>query len=486
MFLLNRCKCLAAVCAIWSASGAGWALELHYGAEVGASHETNPGLAPDDADGDTADTAFHFFGELGATSRSASYLADVRYRIESIDYQDNIVDDTTRVTGAATVDFYLVPRRLYWHFSNVRSEVGVDPLQPNTPENSETAVSYTTGPVAQFDITRRNVLGLQYLVNRTTAGDDFDVDRGIAIANLTHELSSNKELMFLVQHESIDFNYDTSADDTETRLDYVLGADIALGTTDFYVNAGTTEIERPEFIDENLSHEYLLFLVSRDLNSTTELSFQYTNLLSDSSREVTFFQNPEFEDITDFSPIGSFGRPEYFERQSMAINLEKEFANLQRLRITVENAKIDYLEDVILNDAGGEDDLRSSDQDLLRTSISYTMPLSRSFLVRAVLSHQTSEFDEVLFDDDETDLIDSLSSTHSRTDDDTTLSLQIDKNLSRTLQLRFNTSYQMRSVDADALSVGNTDTAVTDPESAEAFTEDSDNFSIGLGIRWYH
>ena len=196
-----------------------------------------------------------------------------------------------RARGSLSVDWAVVPQRLYWSFQDFAQVQSVDPLAPDDPSNREQTNLFQTGPVLLLG-NPHDFLGrieAQAAVAQAELSPDFDHNRMLLSAWLARQTDPIQSFSTGLESTAVDYRQGGRARDF-LRLDMLLRyrRETPRSTLALTLGYSSIDLEIGERISRPLAH----FDLRLAPTSSQELSLSLRHELSDAGRELGQFLNP--------------------------------------------------------------------------------------------------------------------------------------------------------------------------------------------------
>lgn len=368
---MQRCALLGTVALSFNSV----AIDFNYGGRATTEFATNPALQNN---GDE-DLSVNLTGEITATNQSARYILDATYQVSTGYFANDTVDDFFNTSGAARLNVNLLPQRLNWRVANSRSVVPVNQLEGVSRDNEQVANSFTTGPELLLRLSARDDIKINYAYNSTTTSEsNIDLDKDILTLDWEHRSNSFSEYVLMLRNESADYNNDGL---NESRQDFIGSAKFDLSSTLLHLHTGVSYVSDGSFIDD-LVQPYISLKLNKRINTSTDLTVNLSNILTDTAEELSQFQ------FSDFTNVGDFDNPNLIRRQSAEVSFTKTFPRLVRAQITLDSSALDYRFDRAQNGLTAEDQTSNG------VSLEFRVPVYSNTTVSSLAAFRATEFDQ--------------------------------------------------------------------------------------------
>lgn len=196
------------------------AVEIGYTLELGLEHSDNINLSEVDPVSET--TLVPRVG-FSLVENGSTVQADIQGSLEYLYYFGNTYGNETRTELDASVNWWLVPGRLSWVFSDNLELEPVDLREPSEPQNLQRTNVFTTGPTLHMQHSRAtsSQLELRYIDTYAEISSEFDSSRVFGAYRIMRETSPNNRFSLNAELQDTDFDDDTLALDYRNYSAYV-------------------------------------------------------------------------------------------------------------------------------------------------------------------------------------------------------------------------------------------------------------------------
>lgn len=222
---------------------------------------------------------------LSSTTLSAALLRQTKYFDTNLnysanrqEYQDDTLNDQSRVEGNGSISWKAIPDLFSWRVSNMRSNQLVDASQPNISDNRQIIDYTSTGPVLFMP------LGNSTLVN-------FSADYGVVGYEQSRDLKQNRNSFNLsvsrvltqritgsirTSYNNVDFNNPLLPAYTFSNI----AASLQFSSEDYNLNAEVGQYSSKR-LGQNSTHPMLILSMLYRVNSQLEISGDYSLSVDD-------------------------------------------------------------------------------------------------------------------------------------------------------------------------------------------------------------
>jgi hypothetical protein len=223
------------------------AFEADLGAGAGFEYSDNIQLVETDKQEDIV--AIGVVG-LSFIENSEPIIADVAAILRYEDFMMDTFDERLLFSLLANAEWRIAPQRFHWIVQDRFDQLNINALEPSTPDNTQNANAFSTGPDVFFRIGPVNTVELRARFDDTNfEASSADSRRYSAGARWLYDsLPSrlfNRDFFARIDAQRVDFE-DEEVNQNFTREDYTLGMDARYSHSEFRIEGGGTSIQREE------------------------------------------------------------------------------------------------------------------------------------------------------------------------------------------------------------------------------------------------
>jgi hypothetical protein len=355
---------------------------LNFAVTAGGSWSDNIGrVATDEEDGTVGRAGLL----LGYNERSRRLETKVDTNVSYEHYFDDTFDDEVVGGVNGTLTASIVPERFKWFVQENFGQITTDPFAADTPENRENINYFTTGPDFAFGLGNAFTAALSGRYSSTTyETSELDSERYGATLALIRRLSGTTSLSLNATGESIEFE-DTTLNNDYDRYQAFLRYNVQGSRTALLLDVGYTKLE----FDSQESDGLLAKVsISRRVSASSIVTVGAGTQFSDAGDLFRDTQGQRGVQLGGESVLAT-GDPFQSRFASLGWAFER---NRTALGLSAQYSEEEF------------ENLTSADRTLTTWGGYFNRELSRAAELRLYGTLQEEKFDQLDFQDDETQL----------------------------------------------------------------------------------
>lgn len=259
------------------------ALKMDLGAGAGLEYSSNIQRVAVDEEED-----FIGIGVVGLslTEKTEPLIADLSAILRYEDYINNTFDEQLLFSLTANAEWQISSQRFHWVVRDSFEQLNIDALEPSTPDNTQNANAFSTGPDLFFHFGSSNRVELKARFEDTYfESSNADSRRYSAAARWVYNSLPTRDFFIRIDAQQVDFE-DEVENENFTREDYTLGMDARFLRSKLHIEGGGTSIQRKRSDDFNgpllraIWNWTVSSLSSFELSASTQLTDAGRNFLT--------------------------------------------------------------------------------------------------------------------------------------------------------------------------------------------------------------
>ena len=256
------------------------ALNMNYLASVGYAHYQNINLVNSPQ---STVSASMLNGMIEIDENTTNFEGNSSIAISVIDYDNEQSEDINQGEIELHAIWAIKPNSFEWHIDNVLTQLSIDPLLSESPDNMQDANAFSTGPNFVVHVNKINDIHLEARIKRYYYEFNIDNDRVFSATRWMHNVNGPLVVGVNIENEDVKFDNITTNPDF-VRKDYFISVDYVYGSNSFELEAGETNIENN--VTSDIVENRLMIAVQNQRSSTSHVRLQYSSSLTDTASQI--------------------------------------------------------------------------------------------------------------------------------------------------------------------------------------------------------